>query len=77
MALQVMAEQKAIPQSAMEMTVDISPVDVVAKELAELVYCDLSIGIVHLAHPYKEGLTGLLSNYSHGISSDLNDTFSG
>ena len=77
MALQVMAEQKTIPQSAMEMTVDISPVDVVAKELAELVYCDLSIGIVHLAHPYKEGLTGLLSNYSHGISSDLNDTFSG
>ena len=42
------------------MPVDMSPVDVVAKELASLVYGDTSVGIVHLAHPYKRGLPDLL-----------------
>ena len=55
MTLQMVAEKNIIPRSAVDMVVDVSPVDIVAKELTGLVKSDVSVGIVHLAHPYKNG----------------------
>ena len=60
MALQMMAEKRVMPQSAVDMEVDVSPVDVVAKELTDLIYGDTSVGVVHLTHPHKGGLPDLL-----------------
>lgn len=60
MALRVMTENNMIPRSATKMDVDVSPVDVVAKELTELVNNDASVGLIHLTHPHKGGLPDLL-----------------
>ena len=60
MAMRMLTEQNILPQSAVDLPVDISPVDVVAKELTELVCKDSSVGVIHLAHPHKGGLPDLL-----------------
>ncbi len=65
MAMRMMAAEGVMPQAAADVEVDVSPVDVVARELFDLLDDGVAVGVTHLSHPCPGGIPHLLKSLTN------------